>query len=87
MFNNEYRIYVGKISRQFRLLIWNSFIGQLVHPVGGECVILAICDYQFNRVHENLLQINYDECISKKEGALCAFVILCNSQGRPSFLF
>ena len=26
----------GKNCRQFSLLIWNSFIGQFVHPVRGE---------------------------------------------------
>ena len=37
----EYRIYVdiqteGEIYRQFRLLMWTSFIGQFVHPEGGD---------------------------------------------------
>ena len=37
---NGYRIYVdimtGENCCQFRLLTWNSFIGQFVYPVGGE---------------------------------------------------
>ena len=37
---NEYRIYVDIMTRencrQIRLLTWTSFIGQFVHPVGGE---------------------------------------------------
>ena len=48
------------------LLIWTSFVGQLVFPVRGEAigsmgwmgdlVILASCEYYFYRVHENLVQ-------------------------------
>ena len=29
-------IMTGKNCRQFSLLTWNSFIGQFVHPVGGD---------------------------------------------------
>ena len=32
---NGYRIYVDIMTRE-KLLTWNSFIGQFVHPVGGE---------------------------------------------------
>ena len=47
-------------------LIWYSFIGQFVHSVGEEglgfrmwmvgIVILASWEYNFNKVHENLVQ-------------------------------
>ena len=53
----------GKICRHFRLLIWISFITQFVHPVGEEdqelnwsIVNLASCEYNFIRVHGNLVQ-------------------------------
>ena len=49
---------------QFRLLTWNSFIGQFVYPVAGMgwgnsgwkggIVILARC--MFYLIHENLVQ-------------------------------
>ena len=43
--------------RQFRLLTWNSFIGQFVHIVGGEGMGWMACItryvYYFIRVHDN----------------------------------
>ena len=48
-----------KICRKFSLLIWILFISQLIHPVGyrmGEEVLLASCEHNFIRVHNNLLQ-------------------------------
>ena len=55
-----------KLSSSINLLIWTSFIGQYVHPVGGYgigyswqmggIVILACCEYYFIRVHDNLVQ-------------------------------
>ena len=39
------------------MLIWNSFIGQVVHPLGGKgmevIVILANCKLHFIREHKN----------------------------------
>ena len=53
-------------GKKIRLLQWVSFIGQFVYPVEGEgmgyrvlmggIIILASCEYQFNKVHENLVQ-------------------------------
>ena len=48
----------------FSWLIWTSFNGQFVYPVGGEgvkeedggIIILASCEHHFNRVHKNLVQ-------------------------------
>ena len=59
----------GKICRQFRLLIWTSFIHQFGYQAkgrgwdkrGGNGVsFLASCDYHFIRLHENLIQHPYD---------------------------
>ena len=61
---NGYRIYVdimtGEKLSSIRLLTWNSFIGQIDHPVGEErirwgIVILARCKFHFTREHENLV--------------------------------
>ena len=57
-------ILTGKNLFQFSLLIWNSFISQLVHLVGGDgigkgmdggIVILASCEHQFI-AHIDLVQ-------------------------------
>ena len=64
--NNGYKIR-GCIDRgNFVVNLGCSFIGQLVHPVGGEgmgetgwmgsIVVLASCEYHFIRVHKNLMQ-------------------------------
>ena len=51
----------GENYRQFNLLFPLSFIGQAVHPVGGdrvkggEIVILARYEFYFTREHENLV--------------------------------
>ena len=51
MVYNGYSIYMdilkGKICRQFRLLIWNSIIGQFVHPVGGGGVNCVAGGYSY----------------------------------------
>ena len=54
------------LYENFIFLIWYSFIGQFVHLVGGEgmgygmwmggIVILASWEYNFIRIHENLVQ-------------------------------
>ena len=53
-------IMTGGNCSQFRVLIWNSFIGQVVHPLGGKGmevnVILARCKVHFIREHENVVQ-------------------------------
>ena len=56
----------GKIFRHFSLLLWSSFIGQLVDPVDerehgvngvdGGIVSLSRCEHHFIRLHENLVQ-------------------------------
>ena len=52
----------GKICRQLRLLIWTSFIGQFVHPVGGNGMYGGLdgryssWEYHFIRLHINLVQ-------------------------------
>ena len=46
------------------MLTWSLFIGQFVHPLGGEdgvkrlnggIIISASYKFQFNRVHDNLV--------------------------------
>ena len=56
----EYGIYVNIVTRE--KLATNfplSFIGQFVHPVGGEgigyIVILASYKFNFMRIHDNLV--------------------------------
>ena len=62
-------IFTGEICRQLRLLIWNSFIGHVDHPVGWNgcikrsklgwirlIVIFANCEYGFIKEHKNLVQ-------------------------------
>ena len=64
----EYNIWIlwqGENCQIFRLLIWTSFIGQLVHPVGeedigymgwiGMAVIWVSYKFHFIRVHDNLM--------------------------------
>ena len=56
----------GKICRQFSLLIWTSFIGYFINPIGEErmryrgwmwgIVISSSCEYYYIRVYENLAQ-------------------------------
>ena len=45
-YNNGCRIYMdilaGKNCRQFRLLTWNSCIGQLVHQLKGEVIGVSL---------------------------------------------
>ncbi len=50
----------GKNCFQFRLLTLKLFIGQFVHPVGGEGLkgesyVLAQCVFHFIGEHENLV--------------------------------
>ena len=62
----EWIYWQGKIFRHFSLLLWSSFIGQLVDPVDeredwvngvyGGIVGLANYEHHFNRLHENLVQ-------------------------------
>ena len=61
---NGYRIFLdimtGEKLSLITLLTWDSFIGQIDHPVGkerirGGIVILARCKFHFTREHENLV--------------------------------
>ena len=59
--NNYMDIMTWENCLQFRLLAWTSFIGQFIHPVGGEwirlrvwiggIVILASYKFHFVRVY------------------------------------
>ena len=61
--DNKWMLWQGK-NCQFRLLTWNSFIGQFVHSVGGrewgkggECIVFTSrYMFHFIRVHGNLVQ-------------------------------
>ena len=64
-FINGYIVFF-KFCRQFSLLVWTSFIDQVVHPVAGDgiqkiglmgsIVNLASCEFYLIIVHENLVQ-------------------------------
>ncbi len=50
----------AKNCRQFRLLLWSSFIGSFIHSSssrrGHVCGFLSCYKFHFIRVHENLVQ-------------------------------
>ena len=66
----EYMDIIGK-NHQFRLLIWTSFIGPFVRQVGGKgdgVIVFASCQYNFIKMHENLVQHNNIISILVTEG-------------------